>query len=62
MGLVNGVWYDNKIGKMTTLKGKYGHLHKFGIRKNSEGIPIVKCIDCNQSRMYIRLMEDTDVR
>ena len=53
--LVNGVWYDNRIKDYS----KNWNEHYFrNLRKNSLGIPIVVCEHCNQSRMYIMLMEE----
>lgn len=53
MVLVNGVWYD------TELSFGYGK-HKFELADNGEGIKIVKCSVCKESRMYLMLMDKTD--
>ena len=49
MTLVNDVWYDNELNY------KYGD-HKFALLPNSNGISIVKCSTCMESRMYLILM------
>jgi len=49
MTLVNGIWYDNELNY------KYGN-HKFVLLPNSDGISIVKCSTCLNSRMYLSLM------
>lgn len=50
MSLVNGVWYDTKLSY------GYGN-HEFDLAPNSEGIMIVKCKRCKESRMYLSLMD-----
>ena len=52
MTLVSNVWYDNKLNY------KYGN-HKFALLPNSNGISIVKCSTCMESRMYLSLMNMT---
>jgi hypothetical protein len=49
MTLINGVWYDNELNY------KYGD-HKFALLSNSDGMSIVKCSICLESRMYLSLM------
>jgi len=49
MTLVNGVWHDNELNY------KYGD-HKFVLLPNSDGISIVKCSTCLESRMFLSLM------
>lgn len=49
MTCVNDVWYDNELNY------KFGD-HKFVLSPNSDGIPIVKCSLCLESRMYLTLM------
>ena len=48
MSVVNGIWYDTKIN------GTYGK-HEFILSPNELGINIVKCKNCNVSRMYLSL-------
>ncbi len=55
MGLVDGVWYDNRIKDY--LK-KWNEHYFRNLKKNSTGIPIVVCEHCGISRMYIMLMEE----
>jgi hypothetical protein len=55
MTLVNGVRYDNE------LTYKYGN-HKFALLPNSDGISIVKCSICLESRMYLSLMNMTECK
>ena len=56
MGLVNGIWYDNRLKDYTR---KWNDHHFENMKKNSEGIPIIVCSHCGVSRMYILLMEPT---
>ena len=49
MTLVKGIWYDNELNY------KYGD-HKFELLPNSNGVSIVKCSTCLESRMYLSLM------
>jgi len=59
MTVVNGIWYDNRIGKIKDYDGiGSDHIHIFGMGKNSEGIDIVKCKKCKESRMFIMLMQE----
>lgn len=52
MTLVDGVWYDNELN--------YGYgKHEFILSSNEDGIDIVKCKNCNESRMYLTLMDKT---
>lgn len=49
MTLVKDIWYDNELN--------YGYGdHKFELLPNSNGISIVKCSTCLESRMYLSLM------
>jgi hypothetical protein len=53
--LVNGIWYDNEL--------KYGYgEHSFILAPNSDGISIVKCAHCLQTRMYLQLMDMTSCK
>lgn len=52
MSLVDGVWYDTKLNY------NYGN-HKLVLLPNSEGINIVKCEKCRESRMYLQIMNMT---
>lgn len=55
MGLVDGIWYDNRIKDYP----KKWNKHYFrNLKKNSTGIPIVVCEHCGRSRMNIMLMEE----
>lgn len=59
MTLVNGIWYDNEIGRKKKYDGVGSdHLHKFTMGKNSDKIPIVICEKCNKSRMWITTFEE----
>lgn len=57
MTLVEGVWYDNELGKYPLFPRELSiHInkpHQLGIEPNSLGIPIVKCMKCHISRMFI---------
>ena len=61
MTLVDGVWYDNEIGKFPLFpkddlqqkQVRITHPHELGLEANSDGIMIVKCIKCHISRMFI---------
>lgn len=59
MTLVNGIWYDNELGKYKLFADEIKSglqikkPHKLGIEPNSDGIQIVKCIVCHRSRMSI---------
>jgi len=52
LSVVNGTWYDTEIN------GTYGE-HEFILLPNELGINIVKCKNCNVSRMYLSLFDKT---
>jgi hypothetical protein len=47
---IENVWHDRKLNY------NYGN-HKFVLLPNDDNIPIVKCSTCQESRMYLSLME-----
>ncbi len=49
MTIISDVWYDNELNY------KYGD-HTFALLPNSDGVSIVKCSACLESRMYLSLM------
>ena len=59
MTLVNGVWYDNVVGKRKDYDGiGSDHIHQFVMGKNSDSIPIVICGKCKKSRMWVIAFEE----
>lgn len=55
--MVGGTWYDNELGN-TKVWRREGYMHEFQLAPNSDGIQIVKCKNCNESRMWIGVIEN----
>lgn len=53
MSLIDGIWYDTKLTNK-----RYGE-HTLGLEPNSEGILIVKCINCHVARLYLQGQDQT---